>query len=136
MNKIQFWLKIRKLQKDKSKIYNEYKNKKVGKKGEDLQITAYEYSAEADLIDDEIWELHTNYLREKAAQLIIPLPKDDSCWEKSKITGLNLLSTKGVYEMKNKIRIEYSLWLSYVAALTGVLGAATGLIAIWSNIYK
>jgi hypothetical protein len=136
MNKIQFWLKIRKLQKEKSKIYNEYKNKKVGKKGEELQLISHEYSAEVDLIDDEIWELHTNYIRKNAAQLIIPLPNDDSCWKKSKITGLNLLSAKGVYEMKNKIRIEYNLWLSYVAALTGVLGAATGLLAVWSNLYK
>ena len=92
------------------------------------------------MIDDEIETLESRYLIESARQLVLPIPDfdmDSDTWKESKITRRVRLSKKAMVDMRSLVRKERKerregimLWL---AALIGIIGALSGLLAVWKS---
>ena len=94
---------------------------------------------EAGMVQEEIDILITNYLRAKANRLLVPIPEyDKKMWtECNKISQQKVLTTRGINTLKSAIRKEYrerfELPSIVATLLIGIIGAATGLIAILKN---
>lgn len=96
-----------------------------------------------DLIDEEIDTLISDYYREQASRLLIPLPPlnadddPDGCWERNHQLGNLVLTRKGIFQIRSAIRDEKSARrdsiLVWVTPVLGVIGAITGLVAVWKN---
>lgn len=145
MNKISYRWKLRKLHRLRSKTVDAYKRlqekaREEKKPREDIESLINEELFEVDIIDDEIDTLESRYLIESARQLVLPLPdfkKDSDIWEESKITGRFRLSKKAMVDIRSLVRKERKerregimFWL---AALTGIIGALSGLLAVWKS---
>ena len=93
------------------------------------QFTYQEYQ-------DEITSLVTDHLRLKARKLMIPLPDfgDENSWERSGFSNRYILTEKGIFDLKTKIRNEQKenlqLYLPWLTLMVGVIGSLTGLFAI------
>jgi len=144
MNRIILAAKVRSLQKARAENGQQLQKRlketrQRGVTGDDLQEIYADYGPEDVLYEDEIHELWTRYLREKAERLLLPLPPmdDENYWEESRVTSRKLLTRKGIDEVRRSIRRELherrSGWLTWVAALTGLVGAISGLVAIISS---
>lgn len=100
---------------------------------------------EIEMIEEEEEELFTNQLVNKATRLRVPVPsyyndesKHSDDWVKGSNTGSLYLSRLGILKLREDIRKEERwrlevranrvVWLS---AITGILGALTGLVAVW-----
>jgi hypothetical protein len=89
-----------------------------------------------------IYSIHTDYLRSEAHRLVVPMPDqtDDTVWRRACPEGkpeFEYLTAKGINDLRAAIRAEKKvrrehllMWLPMVVALTGLIGAATGLAAI------
>jgi len=145
MNEISYRWKLRKLHRLRSKTVGTYKRlqekaRKEKKPREDIQSLISEEMFEVDMIDDEIETLESRYLIESARQLVLPIPafdKDSDTWDESKITRRFRLSKKAMVEIRSLVRKERKerregmmLWL---AALIGLIGALSGLLAVWKS---
>lgn len=93
----------------------------------------FEYSYTKALID----ELITNHLISIARRVIIELPDygDETMWKESQYVGHSkLLSEKGISRLRSDVRKERgerkNIWIPWVAAITGLIGALTGLVSI------
>ncbi len=141
MNSITLWYKVKTLQKLSDANFKEFK--KAEKKAiednvsqERLAYISHGYRADNQDYNDEIMELNTRYLYSKSQKLLLPVPdySDNTIWEQSHISGRHNLTNKGVTQLRSAIRKELHERrigaLSWVAALTGVIGALSGLIAI------
>ncbi len=144
MNSITLWFKVRKLQKLSDSIYKDFKKAEMKAKEEHenreyIQALIHEYWSENQLYDDEIMDLNTRYLYLKAQNLLLPVPdyNDETIWEVSNITGRRNLTNKGVTELRSSIRKELHErrvgYLTWLAALTGIIGALTGLAAVFDK---
>jgi hypothetical protein len=76
----------------------------------------------------------------KADRLFIPLPpfSDQEYWEEAgSMPNTYFLTRHGMNDLLGKIRAErksrLEVWVPLVAAITGVLGAVTGLLAVFLN---
>ncbi len=141
MNILTLKFKIKNLQKLCDENYKDFKKAKKkaqtqNMSNEDIQELTHTHSTEYELIKDEIMELNTQYIVSQSQKLILPLPdyQDDTIWDISKITGMRNLTNKGVAHLRSAIRKEQQerregvlLW---TAAITGIIGAIIGLIAI------
>jgi len=130
MNRFSLFKEVKKLQKEKAEIANNYK--RLNELGNLVTDDEIEFMQETTAIDEKIQILNAAYLIEKAENLFIPIPERKSpSWERS-ISIMNhwQLSPKGITDLKEAIRRERSYILIWIAAVTGLLGAATGLIAI------
>ena len=89
---------------------------------------------EVDLIDDQISDLVTRRFLGIANKYLLPTPKHDGAWIESDVTGLRQLEPEAIIELRATIRKErkerYEHMLMWVAALTGLIGALSGLIAV------
>lgn len=145
MNTVMYRWELRKLQRDRTKMRSVYKQEKEqarrDKKSSD-EIAEIEQRAwfEQELVDDEIESLESRYLIESAERLILPIPmfsKDSDAWRQSSQLGLNLLTRKGMATLRSTIRAERKerreAKMIWVAAITGILGTLTGLIAVWKS---
>jgi hypothetical protein len=136
-----------KLEKSKAKTLKEYAKsvaevrKRKGTAEEIYQIGSDE-NFEVTMIDEQIYLAHTNFLRSEANRLIIPIPdfSDKSRWDMSNTMGFGYLTAFGINELRTAIRAERKLrreallmWLPAAGAVTGLIGAMTGLIAVWSR---
>lgn len=98
---------------------------------------------QVELIDEEIDTLISDYYREQASRLLIPLPPlnadddPDGCWERNHQLGNLVLTRKGISQIRAAIRDEISARrdsiLVWVTPVLGVIGAITGLVAVWKN---
>lgn len=114
--------------------------KKENKSHDEIESLKYDEMYEVEWIDDEIEALESRKIIESARQLVLPVPefqKDGDLWERSKITGRYRLSKKAMMELRRLLRKEQKerregvmLWL---AAVTGIIGALSGLLAIWKS---
>ncbi|MCP4116481.1 MAG: hypothetical protein GY737_13935 [Desulfobacteraceae bacterium] len=129
MDLIRLYFKTKKLQKIQNEIYDDFLKEKKESKNRNIQEIASSYQNEDELIEDEILELHTKYLKQATARLMLPLPEHPSYWNRSRITGMNHLSAKGLLKVRKSIREAYSPILLWIAAITGLIGAATGLVS-------
>ncbi len=106
----------------------------------DHQFEMQMHEEEADL------EL-TRYLIRQARRLHVPLPRyknDDGSesehWYEGSLTYYRMLTTEGVAKLRDEIRREKkarheskAVWIPWLSAITGAIGAATGLIALLIN---
>ncbi|MCK4914512.1 MAG: hypothetical protein KAS69_07970 [Planctomycetes bacterium] len=133
---------LKKLYKEQQKTSNLYshlivdaKNKK--KPQDEIEKLRSEEMNESQIIDEKIGSLVTQRLCKKADQLMVPIPDyhDEEYWNDMCVYRQGrILTTKGVCEVKKAIRAEkrerregFVVWM---AALTGIIGAITGLVAV------
>src|SRR5262245_51478479 len=90
--------------------------------------------SDADLrYEDDVRQVHTQYLVSKAQRLVVPTPKlgDPDLWEKSPYTPQSLLTSRGMTELRSTIRAEekarIELYLLWIPSVIGVIGALIGL---------
>ena len=145
MNKISYRWKLRKLHRLISKTVDVYKRlqekaRKEKKPREDIESLISEEIFEVDIIDDEIETLECRYVIESARKLVLPLPdfdKNGDTWEESKITGRFRLSKKAMVDIRSLVRKERKErregMMFWLAALTGIIGALSGLLAVWKS---
>jgi len=101
-------------------------------------------------IREEISSHITNSLRRESKKLLISMPasfQDEEIWELTQTTSDNILTEKGVSLLKEAIRKERAeiskdkkqrrdSWLPWIAAVSGLIGVITGLLAVLSSLYK
>lgn len=88
----------------------------------------------------EVTWLRSRYWTSQARKWEVALPaQDETHWEDFEGTGFDghLLSRAGVSYVRNAVREESSrsrkLIFEWLTMLVGIIGAATGLIAVWSS---
>ncbi len=88
-----------------------------------------------EIVDHKIYRLVSDYYYEKAFQYGVAIPRGEEYWEKSEAypgtshlnrEGLSLVRTSIHEEQKRRLE-HFSVW---VAGLTGLVGAITGLVAV------
>jgi hypothetical protein len=88
--------------------------------------------------DEDIHTLHTRYLFSEAHRLILPTPdwEDKALWEDDEYAPRRL-NRKGIAELRAAIRAEtkvrreqFLMWIPAIGALTGLVGAAIGLVSL------
>ncbi len=114
------------------------KARKEGNKEEDAIAIIQEGSFECLLIQHEKDILTTSYLTGLANKLIIPLPnKDSDNWKEHASHYRTLLTDKGIYDLRGRIRREQKerseVFLRWIMALTGIGGVLIGLISTIKN---
>lgn len=116
------------------KLINEAK--KRGPKKDEIVILEHEFFSSYDEYREEIGNLITQRLLRKARRLMLPIPSlsDKNMWDRSQFSNRSILTEKGITELRAIIRREQKetreMYLPWVAALTGLVGAITGLLAI------
>lgn len=97
----------------------------------------FEEHSELIFVEDRIHRVVTNQLWEQAKRLMVPIPssQDEGMWEPTETQpGSHHLSVKGVAVLREAIRVEkqarWKFALLWMAPLTGLIGACTGLIAV------
>ena len=84
--------------------------------------------------DENIRELHAIYLRNIAKNLMVPSPnsKDETYWDRDGYS--QILTEKGIYELKKSIRLEKKerrdVIFAWVVIITGLIGALIGLVSV------
>lgn len=99
---------------------------------------------EVDLHDEEEDEYITNQLLAQARKFRVPIPHrynpdntESDHWYEGRYTGQWYLTNLGVSELRGEIRKEQKArheiraqWVVWLSGLTGLVGAATGLVAL------
>lgn len=136
---IKYRWQLRKLEKEYSKIHQDYEKHKKGLSGEELENLLAEESSVVWPVLEEIDLFNSRRFCQIANRLMAPLPdsKDKEMWQEQSYSRRRVLTSKGIWELKKFIRQEkrerregYIVWL---AALTGIIGAITGLSAVLSR---
>lgn len=136
---------LRKLQWQKEKNRKYFQKcrdeaRKVRKSNDEIDGLISEEMAIRDRIDDDIAQMQYRLLVRQAERYLIPTPKhitQDGTWEQSEETGRWRLSQGTLSELKKaihheqKYRREY--WQGWLALLVGLIGALTGLLAVWKS---
>lgn len=108
-------------------------------KATEAELLIGEYLHYRDEIVDERRALFQARLLRKARRLYLPVPRytkeNADLWERSAASyGRMLLTDKGIRQMLDDIRKEKMVrrdrLLAWIAPLTGVIGALTGLLAV------
>jgi hypothetical protein len=92
---------------------------------------------EQGLVDDSINMLVTTQLQRQADRLFVPVPdyEDQKMWTETTAGDRRVLTPLGISTLRTAVRTEFGQrresLLKFLAALTGIIGAATGLIAVW-----
>lgn len=99
------------------------------------------------MIEEEIDHHLTHQLLQKARKLKVPIPHrtvsdpdGDDIWTQGHQTGNWYLTDKGYSYMRLAIRSEIkerheirAHWVVWISVLTGLVGAVTGLLAVFSR---
>lgn len=104
-----------------------------------------EWRGQVDCLTEEMDSIRSDRLVKKARKLDLAVPPSpygtrmerDEYWERGVMTGLWYLTTAGINKLRTDIRAEqrarqkmHAHWIAWIAALTGVIGALTGLFSI------
>jgi hypothetical protein len=93
---------------------------------------------DTDFVEDEIRNLESQYLREEAQRLLLSVPtfapeNKGGLWKESTVSGRFYLNSEGIAQLRAATRKEKRekreaavVWL---AAITGAIGALTGLVS-------
>lgn len=117
------------------------------KNEEKVQSLEYEHRFELDMFDEEEDAYLTKALLTKARRLHVPVPhlyNEDKTisehWHEGHYTGRWYLSTSGIAALRKEVRDELKArhearahWVVWFSALTGVIGAVTGLVALLAH---
>lgn len=138
---LRFWFKRRKLLRQLDEIalaHEKARSELRTASADDLRRLSDDFHFEHSLADDELRRLTTRYVVAEANRLMIPTPEfiaDGGDWQESDLTpGHYYLKTPALCALRAAIRAEKKevrdQWLSWVPAITGLVGALTGLAAI------
>ena len=139
---LKYRAKLTKLFRQKEAIRSAYaddirKARKEGKPSDDIQFLEHSSYFEESMVDEEISILATDNLIRKARRRFVPTPSrdDDGMWEQcDTISNRYVLTSKGISELRSSLRNErkeqVELVVMVLAILTGIIGAATGLVAV------
>lgn len=120
------------------------------KKTEEVNSLEAEHMFELDWLNEEEDVYITQHLLHLARRLRVPIPRyhnsngsETGLWEKGQYTGDHYLTVEGIAALRKEIRQELKAqhemrahWAVWLAALTGVIGALTGLVALIKNVVK
>jgi len=112
------------------------------KKGDEekYQGLISELLMERDFID--IDSLISRRIIRRANRLDLPIPshRDKEAWEQNHTTGAYYLTAKSRADLRSLIRQEkrerFEYWGRWVVLITGLLGTATGLVAVLLSLWK
>jgi len=133
---IKYRWELRKLEKEQNRITKNFEKNKKGLSGAELESLRADLGSESWPVLEKIDALKTKRFRQIADRLMVPMPesKDKELWQDLQYVGGRVLTDKGFWELKKLIRQEkrerregFVVWL---AALTGIIGALTGLAAV------
>ena len=136
---IKYRSELQKLDKECNRIEKNFEKHKKGLSGEQLELLRAEVSSEIWPVFEKNDALKTRRFRQIANRLMVPLPesKDKELWKDLHYAEGRALTDKGFWELKKLIHQEkrerregFVVWL---AALTGIIGATTGLSAVLSR---
>jgi len=137
--------KLAKLFKQRKSICDVYageirKARKEGKTREGIESIEAEAHFERRMIDEDISILVTDYLIMRANRRFVPVPSrdEDGMWEQCDVVNNRyVLTNTGISKLRTSLRLEKKerneMVLKILAAITGIIGAATGLLAVWLN---
>ena len=134
-----YQIRLWRLQRDRAKTVRAYRPSIVAaqasKNHDDVQAALASEWSELSLIDEQADYLRSRSLLSKAARRVVEAPPDtDEFWEVGHYLGRRTLTTKGVARLRTTLRREAHessrLFLTWIAALTGLIGALTGLFAV------
>jgi hypothetical protein len=100
---------------------------------------------ELEVYDEEDDAYITERLVKEARRLRVPVPHrfnedgtESEHWEQGRYFGRAYLTRRGISALREEIRKERkarhearSHWIAWLSAVTGIVGAATGFIAVW-----
>ena len=108
-----------------------------GKKTDNIRGLEHEAWFEEDMVNEEISILVTNYLVSKATKHFIAIPPhaEEGMWAQcNKISERYVLTNAGISALRSSLRAEAKerrdFIIPAIAALTGIIGTMTGLIAV------
>lgn len=143
LEELSYQWRLRRLQAVQRKLRRKYDSemKRLAKAKASLDEKAHlgwEYSTEDDIVENELMLLRSRHLVAVASRLFIPTPQNDetsAVWVSAQDgSGRLHLTLEAQRDLAAEIRKERSgrserfrLWL---AGLTGLVGAATGLVAL------
>lgn len=139
---IKYRIKLGEFYKQKTSIRESYSNeirraKMQGMSFEDIDSLWAEARIEVETIEESISTHVTDYLLLCANRRFVPIPSYDEMgmWEKCKlISSRYVLTNIGISRLRTALRSEmkerYEMVSIILAAITGIIGAATGLIAV------
>lgn len=100
---------------------------------------------EIDMIIEQEEYLYSQRLLRQARRLRVPIPafytpdsKPTDDWIETQYLGMWRLTELGIAKLREEIRKEQrwrferrAHWVAWISAITGVIGALTGLLAVW-----
>lgn len=138
---IKYRYKLAKLEKEKNKIKKSYDSyiKEVPEEIRERDKRIAEAMAFISEIDLQIKELYTDYMKNIANKLMVPIPNynDENIWEKPMGYRSLILTRNGMYELKKFIRLERKerreIIFSWITLLIGLIGVLIGLFSVLKN---
>lgn len=120
---------------------------RAAKDPEKVESLERDHQFEIQMHQEEIDLQLTRYLTRMARRLHVPLPRyknddgvDSADWYEGPISYYRMLTAEGVTKLRDEIRREMkarheskALWIPWLSAITGAIGAATGLVALLIN---
>lgn len=117
-----------------SEIEAAYEQQKKANEIESIKSCAYH---EVKMIDEEISLIVTDYWLKVSNKHFLPLPsaKENDMWDECTIMSKRrVLTNTGVTKIRNEFKDykegRFNMELKVIAAITGMVGAVTGLLAI------
>jgi len=109
-----------------------------GANAQELHDLGYSFFSERQIADDELIRLTSDYYVRLANRLLVPVPEFETvggAWMESEVRSNRYhLRPEALHELRSSIRAEQKArreeWTIWLAALTGIIGALSGLIAI------
>lgn len=117
-------------------------------KGDTEKLEEIHWRKQQDDLDEYEWSeiQYTSQLRRRAREFRVPVPPRragaaiSEHWQLSQIHGERYLTTVGIITLREGIRAEErwrreqrAHYLAWIAPITGLVGALTGMIAIWRH---
>jgi hypothetical protein len=142
---IEFRLKLRRLQREKSRLYELYARgheeyRRLDADDEEIKQLNYEERYKVGIVDEQIYQVHFEWITAQAERLSISIPdhqQNREHWEVASLTGrwrlrreaLRTLLT-AIREVQKERRQAMQAKLIWVSAATGMVGALTGLMSV------
>jgi len=102
-----------------------------------LERLSYEEMRDVSEWEDEILQIHSQYLVNQAEKYLLPIPKfqeKGGDWEQSPFLGLWRLNKRALADLQAAIRKEQKEsrehWRAWTASITGLIGALIGLVTL------
>lgn len=117
---------------------------RIAKDKDKVESLEFDHRFEIQMHEEEADLELTRFLTRQARRLHVPLPRyknddgsESALWYEGSITCYRMLTTEGVARLRDEIRREKkarheskAVWIPWLSAITGAIGAATGLVAL------